>query len=317
MPQRVAGAEFARLSSLYRFGVLDTAPDPVFDRILRDLAARLDVPVARLVFADAQRFWTKSSVGPGESVFLRERGFVEGLITGGSALVAAQDPGIEMPPGCPLMLSVAGQKVVSMEDDALGALYVGDTRSRDLAAEAIEPFAAALAEIRGLLDSGRRAREDEATGALKHVAFLDQVQRLIDVSRKGRHWISLVVLDVAPFRAALEAKAVGLGSFVVHHMAELRRAQVRRRDSFGRLSENTFAVLLTDTGEVGARVLAQRLCRHLERGWTAAGLVMNGPEFGLASIKPSGAGDTAHALLERASATRWTSADQQPTVRVA
>ena len=70
MPHRVSGAEFARLTSLYRYGVLGRACDPAIDETVRALASRFDVPVAQLVLADAQQFWVMSAVGPGERMFL-------------------------------------------------------------------------------------------------------------------------------------------------------------------------------------------------------------------------------------------------------
>lgn len=304
MPHRVSGPEFARLSNLYRHGVLDTPAEPAIDQALRALASRLDVPVAQIVFADAKRFWAKSTVGIVEPVQLRGRGLLEGLVTQGPAFLVAGDLGLGDLPGVPEARSFAGLRIGSLEEEALGILYVADGRPRDLTLEAAEPLAAVAAAIRVILDSARRAREDEATGALQRDAFLDQAGRLIAVSRTGRQSISLVTLDLAPFRLALETKAAGLGSLALRHMAELGRTQVRLRDTFGRLDPDLFAVLLTDTAEAGARVLAQRLSRHLERGWTDAGLVPSGLDLGIASLKPAGTAETAETLVARATAAR-------------
>lgn len=304
MTHRVSGPEFARLSNLYRHGVLDTAPEPAIDHALQALASRLDVPVAQLVFADAQRFWAKGTVGGVEPLQLRGRGLLDGLVAQGPAFLAVADLGIGDMPGVPQARSFAGLRINSAEDEALGILYVADERPRDFSDEAAEPLAAAAAAVRAILDSGRRGREDEATGALRRDAFLNQADRLIAVTRFARQSISLVTLDLAPFRLALEGKAAGLGSLALRHMAELGRTQVRRRDSFGRLDEDLFGVLLTDTATAGAHVLAQRLSRHLERGWTDNGLVPAGLELGIASLKPAGTEDAAEALVARAIATR-------------
>ncbi|MBE7220103.1 MAG: diguanylate cyclase [Caulobacteraceae bacterium] len=306
MTQRVSGPEFARLSSLYRYGVLDTAPEPAIDQALQGLAARLDVPVAQLVFADAQRFWAKSTIGAVEPLQLRGRGLLDGLMAQGPAFLAVAELGIGDMPAVPAARSFAGLRINSAEDEALGILYVADARPRDFAAEAAEALAMAAAAIRTILDSGRRGREDEATGALRREPFLDQADRLIAVTRMARQSISLVTLDVAPFRLALDGKAAGLGSLALRHMAELGRTQVRGRDSFGRLDDDLFAVLLTDTAEAGAQVLARRLSRHLERGWTDAGLIPEGLALGSASLKPAGPQETAEALVARATAARET-----------
>ena len=317
MPHRVSGAEFARLISLYRYGVLGAARDPAIDEIVRALASRLDAPVAQLVFADARQFWVMSAVGPGERMFLRDRGLLDDLVTGGPAFLASVDPCEAMPP-MPLPLrSFAGLRLVGADDETLGVLYVADTRVRDFGPEAAEMLADAASAIRTVLDSGRRAREDDGTGAIKHDAFLDQAARLIEVSRIGRQWVSLVTLDLGPFCMALDAKAPGLSSLAMRHMADLGRTQVRKRDSFGQLDDMAFAILLTDTAEAGANVLAQRLSRYLERGWTDAGLDMSGLHLGIASMKPSAAADTVDVLVARSRANRADPAVVEPATRVA
>lgn len=305
MTHRISGPEFARLSNLYRHGVLDTAAEPAIDQALQALASGLDAPVAQLVFADAQRFWAKSTVGGVDPLQLRGRGLLEGLVTQGPAFLAIGDLGPGDLPATPEARSFAGLRISSLEDEALGLLYVADTRPRDFATQAAEPLAAAAAAIRVILDSARRGREDEATGALRRDAFLEQADRLVAVSRMGRQSISLVTLDLAPFRFALESKAAGLGSLALRHMAELGRTQVRHRDSFGRLGEDLFAVLLTDTAEAGARVLAQRLSRHLGRGWTDAGLAPAGLGLGIACLKPTGSGEAVEAFIARAAASHF------------
>lgn len=317
MPHRVSGAEFARLTSLYRYGVLGGARDPAIDETLRALASRLDAPVAQLVLADARQFWVTSAVGAGDRMFLRDRGLLDDLVTGGPAFLAAVDPSEALPP-MPLPLrSFAGLRLVGADDEALGVLYVADPHARDFGPEAAEVLADAASAIRAVLDSARRAREDDGTGAIKHEAFLDQAARLIEVSRIGRQWVSLVTLDLKPFCMALDAKAAGLSSLAMRHMAELGRTQVRKRDSFGRLDNMSFAILLTDTGEAGAHVLAQRLSRHLERNWTDAGLDTSGLHLGIASMKPSAAADTVDILVARSRANRAGPPAVGPATRVA
>ena len=250
-------------------------------------------------------------------MFLRDRGLLDDMVTGGPAFVAALDP-IEAMPPMPLPLrSFAGLRLVGADDEVLGVLYLADTRARDFGAEAAELLADAASAIRAVFDSSRRAREDDGTGAITHDAFMDQAARLIEVSRAGRQWVSLVTLDLGPFCMALDAKAAGLSSLAMRHMAELGRTQVRKRDSFGRLDDMLFAILLTDTGEAGAQVLAQRLNRHLEQGWGDSGLDTSGLHLGIASMKASTAADKVEALVARSRANPALIAKIQPATRVA
>ncbi|MHB1855157.1 MAG: hypothetical protein ACYCS2_08885, partial [Acidimicrobiales bacterium] len=57
------GDEESRMEAVRRYGVLDSAPDGVFDRITA-LAARLfDVPIAAVSIVDTDRIWFKSRPG--------------------------------------------------------------------------------------------------------------------------------------------------------------------------------------------------------------------------------------------------------------
>ncbi|MDG2521613.1 HWE histidine kinase domain-containing protein [Caulobacter segnis] len=58
------GADEAdRLRALYDMGILDSEPDPRFDRIVRTAAAVFRCPRAAIVLIDADRLWFKAQVG--------------------------------------------------------------------------------------------------------------------------------------------------------------------------------------------------------------------------------------------------------------
>ena len=62
-PGRTTADEAARLAALHDLRVLDTEPDPRFERIVR-LAARLfAAPRAGIVLIDERRAWLKAAVG--------------------------------------------------------------------------------------------------------------------------------------------------------------------------------------------------------------------------------------------------------------
>ncbi|MEF8939404.1 MAG: hypothetical protein V5A22_06115, partial [Salinivenus sp.] len=52
-----------RLQALRRYDILDTAPEPAFDRITRLAAHLFDAPVALVSFVNRDRQWFKSTVG--------------------------------------------------------------------------------------------------------------------------------------------------------------------------------------------------------------------------------------------------------------
>jgi PAS domain S-box-containing protein len=62
-PDTDSEAERDRLRALRRFRILDTAPEPGFDRVAELAAHLFDVPVALVTFVDAHRQWHKAAVG--------------------------------------------------------------------------------------------------------------------------------------------------------------------------------------------------------------------------------------------------------------
>lgn len=59
----IPDTEFARLLALARYDILDTVPEPAFDRITRLAAHLLGTPAAFLNFVDQHRQWGKAAFG--------------------------------------------------------------------------------------------------------------------------------------------------------------------------------------------------------------------------------------------------------------
>jgi diguanylate cyclase (GGDEF)-like protein len=312
VPQRISSVEYTRLAALYRYGILDTPPDLAFDTILRDLAACLHVPVAQLAFADVQRFWAKSSVGPAAVENLRGGTLADVVILDKPTLLVADTEASDRPPGdlptCELPLrSFAAIRLSSAGEDAIGLLYVADIQPRQFTAAEAAAIEAAAHRILTLLESRHRMQHDGETGALTAPAFQDSIRRMVGASRVGRQRISLVRLDLAAFRASLEQMGMGLGRIALRRMADIGLHQVRQRDCFGRTGLDTFAVLLTDTGEAGAQILADRLSKLLVQGWSGDVPNTGSINMEIATVKPQ-SGDDAETILLTAAAGRATPA---------
>lgn len=59
--------DFSRLDALYRADILDSPPEPAFDRLVQLVAKLLHVPVAAISFISADRHVFKSQVGLGDA----------------------------------------------------------------------------------------------------------------------------------------------------------------------------------------------------------------------------------------------------------
>ncbi len=55
--------EEERLQALRRYQILDTLPEPAFDRITRTAAKLFNVPIALVSLVDKNRQWMKSTCG--------------------------------------------------------------------------------------------------------------------------------------------------------------------------------------------------------------------------------------------------------------
>lgn len=134
-------AEVSRILQLHALGLLDSPPEPVFDRVTRLLARSLDVPIALVSLVDAHRQWFKSSVGVAVQQTPREIAFCDHAIRGRDTLVvedARQDPrfaGNPLVTGAPNIRFYAGVPLCTRSGHALGTLCAIDDRPRQLSAE--------------------------------------------------------------------------------------------------------------------------------------------------------------------------------------
>src|SRR5579875_910888 len=126
--------ESGRLHALFGYAVLDTPPEPNFDRITKLAAAIFEKPVCTLAFADAERHWFKSRHGVDATEMPRRMSFCDVTIRSDKAFVvpdAAADPRFATAPivaGPPHFRFYAGAPLVSPLGFRIGSLCVLDTR---------------------------------------------------------------------------------------------------------------------------------------------------------------------------------------------
>src|ERR1700761_1284687 len=63
-PPSIPG-EIARLARLHELSILDTAPEPLFDSLVRMASEACDAPIALITLVDADRQWFKAGLGLG------------------------------------------------------------------------------------------------------------------------------------------------------------------------------------------------------------------------------------------------------------
>ncbi|WAC73974.1 GGDEF domain-containing protein [Roseateles sp. SL47] len=106
-------------------------------------------------------------------------------------------------------------------------------------------------------------RRDPLTGLLNRRALEEHLQRLQAQVERG-HSHALLVLDVDHFKRINDELGHAGGDAALRHLAEVLTDALRTTDCFGRLGGEEFAVLMPDTDETGAVLVAERLRRLLQ-----------------------------------------------------
>ena len=154
-----------RLRVLSTYDILDTEPEPAFDRLTTLAAALFDVPTALVSFVDANRQWHKSCVGFERKELSLDRSFCVHALGRSAPLIvpdAARDERFE---SNPLVTDdgirfYAGAPITAPNGSLLGTVCVLDTEPHDPSSQRIDGLEelAAMA-VDALID--RRHREDE------------------------------------------------------------------------------------------------------------------------------------------------------------
>jgi len=129
-PGTASEAERDRLRALRRFDILDTPPEPGFDRVAELAAHLFDVPVALVSFVDASRQWHKAAVGTDRAEVSRGHSLCATTIEREGPTVIedltevewfAENPFVQGPPHAQFY---AGAPLVSPDGYRLGAVSV-------------------------------------------------------------------------------------------------------------------------------------------------------------------------------------------------
>ncbi|MGH8855528.1 MAG: PAS domain S-box protein, partial [Telluria sp.] len=187
--------ELERMQLLEDLRLLDTPPEPVFDRVTRLASRLLDVPMALFSLVDADRQWFKSRIGLAVEQTPREYAFCAHAIGMNTPLVvndALQDGRFRDNPlvnGPPNIRFYAGVPIRTTAGLAIGTLCALDTRPRNLDPGDLEVL------------------EDLAAILTKEVQYRE---RLTLAREQLQHSSDALGATVARFRTIFEIASVGI-----------------------------------------------------------------------------------------------------------
>lgn len=182
-------SEQSRLASLRSVGILDTASEEAFDRLVQLAAEALQAPIALASLVDEARLWIKAKVGIDQTEMPRTGSFCSHTIQGNGVLVVedaqldgrfASSPhvvenGMRFYAGAPVSLSTG---------DVVGALCVLDRVPREAPSQNATALLQGLAAAAGhLLDLRRElvARREAERQLAEHARLLGLAEEMAGI----------------------------------------------------------------------------------------------------------------------------------------
>ncbi len=282
-----AVTDHARVEALRTEGMLDGAPEPIFDRFAR-LAARVaQTPTAlvSVVSGDAQHFaglcgvaqpWADARQTP------LTHSFCQHVVANAAPLIvedARQDPVLctNLAIADLDVIAYAGFPIVSPGGHVLGSLCAIDREPRVWQEGQLD----ALAEIALLVgnelerrDLLRRlaidARTDPLTGLANRRAWEEELPAALRRAQRLGHDLSLVFLDVDHFKAYNDAYGHPAGDTALRHIGARWANQVRDIDLLARIGGEEFGLLAPGCDAHAALEIAERLRANVPAGLTAS-----------------------------------------------
>jgi diguanylate cyclase (GGDEF)-like protein len=259
--------EPARIAALQRLGVLDTAVEEPFEKIVTLVRTVLAVPMATVTLVDRDRQWFKAKRGLESDQTPRSVSFCTHTIQQREPLIvedADLDPrfaGTALVAGPPHVKSYAGIPLRTPEGYNVGSLCAMDTRPRRFSPADVAILANFASIVCDELELRMIAQVDQLTGALTRRGFVEQAEREIARARRYSRSGTLVMLDLDHFKTVNDTHGHAIGDRVLQKVAEIIRATLRPSDVFGRLGGEEFGILLPETAGDEAAAGIERL-RH-------------------------------------------------------
>lgn len=253
--------ERERLEQLHELGLVDTDPEPRFDRITR-LARRIfDVPVALVSLVDADRQFFKSHPGLDVSETPREISICGYAILGDDVFYVPDTSRDDRFSGNPLTTGESGVRfyagcpISGPGGATVGTLCIVDFAPRVLT----EADTQSLRDLAGIvekeLDSARIATVDALTGISNRIGFEAAAQTLLRICRRRRLGATLIVLNLDDFRSVNDRLGHHAGDALLVELVELLRTTLGEDAVFGRIGGDEFSVILC---EVAGEATAER-----------------------------------------------------------
>ncbi len=270
---RAPTSEYDRLNALRAFEILDTPPEPQFDRLVRIASHTLKAPISLISLIDESRQWFKAKHGLALNQTPRSIAFCSHTIQDNKVMVvedATADDRFWNNPlviGSPEVRFYAGAPLRTRKGFKLGTLCVFDRVPRSISIEQKEllhDLAAVVVDEMELhrtnIELTRLATTDPMTGVYNRRHFFVLAER--EFARVRRHKIPATVLmiDIDHFKRVNDTYGHAVGDRAIMGTMALAKQLFRHEDVLGRIGGEEFSILMPETAPDDALVVAERVC---------------------------------------------------------
>lgn len=288
----IGNEEQGRVDALRRYAIIDTPPEPNFDRLTNLASAIFEQPICTLALADTDRFWFKSKHGVDATEMPRRMAFCEQTIRGDEVFVvedAFEDARFAQAPvvsSAPHLRFYAGAPLVTPEGVRIGSLCVLNAEPQksfsgrkkhillNLANTAVELIEARSRQIeltKCTEEIAILARHDPLTGLANRLHLAEIAGEMLAGMTAGDS-AALLYLDLDGFKPVNDRHGHHCGDALLRQVGHRLQMCVPQALSIARLGGDEFVVVLGDSkGAADATAIASRLVEVLGAPYTVEG----------------------------------------------
>lgn len=261
--------EDQRLRDLERFLLLDSGPDPHFDRITRLASEIIGTPIALISLVDRQRQWFLSRVGLEATETPRELAFCAHAIAADGVLVVADALEDSRFSSNPLVLSgpkirfYAGAPLTTADGHNLGTLCVIDQNPRTLSTRQINVLELLAEQVIHEFEMRQKLSLCPVTGLHLRSSFFLLAEKEFQAARRGLGSLSLLMLDIDNFRQLSNSLGLFSADELLLEFCALCARHCSAQDLMGRLGAEEFGLLLFGDGAGRGEAIAAAIRQDL------------------------------------------------------
>ncbi|MEJ2552978.1 MAG: GGDEF domain-containing protein [Gammaproteobacteria bacterium] len=115
------------------------------------------------------------------------------------------------------------------------------------------------------LNAVRAAQKDPLTGINNRAAMDNALAREIELARRHRTPLSLIVMDIDKFKSINDTYGHTTGDEIIKTFTKVVGRIIRKTDMLFRYGGEEFVVIMSNTGRDGSMLLAERIRRGIEK----------------------------------------------------